>query len=154
MFTCEIKTRALHLSHLQISQPVKFRRAIIHSKIIQFSLHQQTVKTEVQKKLREEGLQSKAKKTGLNLPPLSSYDEKSGKLAKYMDYCCKFSWRMVTQVPPLKLNYQSQQFDERSHVPGFESDKKQTSSSQIKCFLWPTLLGCEKRVIAKGEVLL
>ena len=135
MFTCEIKTRALHLSHLQISQPVKFRRAIIHSKIIQFSLHQQTVKTEVQKKLREEGLQSKAKKTGLNLPPLSSYDEKSGKLAKYMDYCCRFSWRMVTQVPPLKLNYQSQQFDERSHVPGFESDKKQTSSSQIKCFV-------------------
>lgn len=154
MFTCEIKTRALHLSHLQISQPVKFRRSIIHSKIIQFSLHQQTVKNEAQKKLREEGLPSKAKKTGLNLPLLSSYDEKSVKLAKYMDYCCRFSWRMVTQVPPLKLNYQSQQFDERSHVPGFESDKKQTSSSQIKCFLWPTLLDCEKRVIAKGEVLL
>ena len=154
MFTCEIKTRALYLSHLQISQPVKFRRSIIHSQIIQFSLHQQTVKNEAQKKLREEVLQSKAKKTGLILPPLPSYDEKSGKLAKYMDYCCRFSWRMVTQVPPLKLNYQSQQFDERSHVPGFESDKKQTSSSQIKCFLWPTLLDCEKRVIAKGEVLL
>lgn len=114
----------------------------------------ETVKNEAQKKLREEGLPSKAKKTGLNLPLLSSYDEKSGKLAKYMDYCCRFSWRMVTQVPPLKLNYQSQQFDERSHVPGFESDKKQTSSSQIKCFLWPTLLDCEKRIIAKGEVLL
>lgn len=98
--------------------------------------------------------QFKAKKTELILPLLPSYDEKTKKLAKYMDYCCRFSWRMVTQVPPLKLNYQSQHFDERNHVPGFEGDKKQTSSPQIKCFLWPTLLDCEERVIAKGEVLL
>lgn len=155
MFThaCEIKTRALHLSHLQISQPVKFRRSIVHSQIIEFSLHQQTVKNEVQRKLKEEGHQSKAKKTELILPPLP-FDENNKKLAKYMDFCCRFSWRMVTQVPPLKLDYQSQQFDERSHVQGVKSDKKQTSSSQIKCFLWPTLLDCEKRVIAKGEVLL
>lgn len=153
MFTCEIKTRALHLSHLQISQPVKFRRSVIHSQIIEFFLHQQTVKNEVQRKWKEGGHQSKAKKTGLILPPLPS-DEKNRKFANYMDYCCRFSWRMVTQVPPLKLDYQSQHFDERSHVPGFKSDKKRNSSSQIKCFLWPTLLDCEKRVIVKGEVLL
>ncbi|CAH3046948.1 unnamed protein product [Porites lobata] len=113
----------------------------------------ETVKNEAQRKLKGEGRQSKAQKTGLILPPLPS-DDKNRKLAKYMDYCCRFSWRMVTQVPPLKLDYRSQHFDERSHVQGFKSDKKQTSSSQIKCFLWPTLLDCEKRVIAKGEVLL
>lgn len=70
-----------------------------------------------------EGRSARVQKKKLILPLLPSYDEKNRKLAKYMDYCCRFSWRTVTQLPPLKLNYQSQYFDERSNVPAFESER-------------------------------
>ena len=45
----------------QISQPVKFRRSIFYSQIIELSLHHQTVKYEAQRKWKEEVHESKKK---------------------------------------------------------------------------------------------
>lgn len=76
-------------------------------------------------------------------------------LSKYIEYCCQFSWRMVTQVPPLKIAFQSKAYDPKIHneSSSFAREKKM-SPSQIKCYLWPTLLDCDNRVIEKGEVVL
>ncbi|XP_015748127.1 PREDICTED: uncharacterized protein LOC107327922 [Acropora digitifera] len=80
------------------------------------------------------------------------YNEKLLKaLETYIDYCCRFSWRLVTQLPPLKIGYHDKFFDRTCHTENRYSTK---TGVRIKCFLWPILLDCDKRVIAKGEVLL
>ncbi|CAH3046942.1 unnamed protein product [Porites lobata] len=86
-------------------------------------------------------------------------------LKGYIEYCTRFAWRIVTQVPPLKVDYQSSTFNpsyqNESQAISF-SAKQSTSESwvesqgrkQIKCFVWPTLLDSENRVIEKGDVVL
>lgn len=75
-------------------------------------------------------------------------------LATYIEYCCRFSWRLVTQLPPLKISYRDAYFNPSYHTESNFSTKARGTTMLIKCFLWPMLLDCDKRVITKGEVLL
>jgi len=87
------------------------------------------------------------------LPP---FDGSLGdSLSTYIEYCCQFSWRMVTQVPLLKIEFKSKTYDPKIHNESSSfAREKETSPSQIKCYLWPALLDCDSRVIEKGEVVL
>ena len=97
---------------------------------------------------------------------LPSYDKSLKKELKgYIEYCTRFPWRVVTQVPPLKIDYNSSAFNPLYHneSQAFRTSAKINASQrwastqeekQIYCYLWPTLYDWEKRVIAKGDVVL
>jgi len=100
-----------------------------------------------------------------NLP---SYDKSlKNELKAYIAYCTQFAWRIVTQVPPLKIDYKSSTYNSTSHN---ESQAFMSSASQhppqrwasmqehrtniVKCYVWPTLHDFDGRVIEKGDVVL
>ena len=81
----------------------------------------------------------------------------------YIKASIRLTWRMVTQTPPLRLEYQSlylQWFHEkmgyhmslevRTLVKGTPD---QHQEEEIACYLWPGLFDVEGRCIRKGEVL-
>lgn len=85
-------------------------------------------------------------------------------LHKYIKACIRLTWRMVTQVPPLKLEYFSSKFDKDIHknvgyVNNFSMRRrtqlsaKQVQTGEIKCYLWPGLQDGGGRRIRPGEVL-
>ena len=87
------------------------------------------------------------------------------KLKGYIEYCTKFSWRIVTQAPPLKIAYETSPFNPCDHTESqaFASSSLHSSHErwvdsqkrkEIKCFVWPTLRDCDNRVIEKGHVVL
>lgn len=103
------------------------------------------------------------KKTGEILPIFDKSLKKE--LKGYIEYCTRFSWRAVTQVPPLEIDYMTWTFNPAYHreSQAFLSSAKHDASQgwvsaqeekRIKCYLWPTLYDWEKRVIEKGEVVL
>jgi len=110
----------------------------------------QTVRHNLESKWKEE---LRPKRAYAKEPILPPFDDKliNGSLAKYIDYCCRFAWRIVTQVPPMKIAYQDHQFEHSYHIESASSAKTKTPT-KIKCFLWPILLDFENRVITKGEV--
>ena len=72
---------------------------------------------------------------------------------------------MVSQVPPLEIEYKDEVFNSRTHVLSqafsFPEDhglahhqRHPTARRTIVCYLWPTLQDCEKKVLVKGEVIL
>lgn len=84
-------------------------------------------------------------------------------LKGYMEYCTRFAWRIVTQVPPLNVDYKSSTFNSAYHneSQAFSFSARQSTSEswvesqgrkQIKCYVWPTLFDSENRVIEKGDV--
>ena len=77
-------------------------------------------------------------------------------LENYIKYCTKFAWLMVSQVPPLEIEYKDNIFNPRTHVLSqafsFEADRSRTR--RIFCYLWPTLQDCQGKVLVKGEVVL
>ena len=86
-------------------------------------------------------------------------------LDEYIKYCTKFAWCMVSQVPPLEIEYKNKVFDSRTHVLsqafsfGGENcpdhHRRHPKAQQtIMCYLWPTLQDCQGKVIVKGEVIL
>ena len=100
-----------------------------------------------------------------NLP---SYDKSlKNELKAYIEYCTRFAWRIVTQVPPLVIDYKSSTYNPASHN---ESQAFSSSASQqpphrwasmqerptiVKLYyVWPTLHDFDGRVIEKGEVVL
>jgi len=95
------------------------------------------------------------------------YYDKSLKndLKGYIEYCTRFSWRIVTQVPPLKIDSISTTFSPSYHIESqaFASSTQWGTSKrwgdfqqrkQIKCYVWPTLFDSDHRVIEKGDVVL
>ena len=85
---------------------------------------------------------------------------------KYIRACISLTWRMVTQVPPMKLEYQSSKFNKDIHkmityhgsskVRPRTSDRlsaQQDQSLEIACYLWPGLVDGGGRQIRAGEVL-
>ena len=95
-----------------------------------------------------------------NLP---SYDKNVKKELKgYIEYCTRFAWRLVTQVPPLKIDYKSSTYNSANHneSQAFSSSASQRWASMqerpklVKCYVWPTLYDFDRRVIEKGEVVL
>ena len=86
-------------------------------------------------------------------------------LDEYIKYCTKFAWCMVSQVPPLEIEYKNKVFDSRTHVLsqafGFggencpDDHRRHPKAQQtIMCYLWPILQDCQGKVVVKGEVIL
>ncbi|XP_022802756.1 uncharacterized protein LOC111340218 [Stylophora pistillata] len=86
------------------------------------------------------------------------------RLNGYIKYCTQFAWCTITQVPPLRIDYKTTDYDPKVHEvsqafsPSEERSPSRralySGSRKIKCYLWPTLLDCDGKVIRKGEVLL
>ncbi|XP_020628019.1 CAP-Gly domain-containing linker protein 1-like isoform X2 [Orbicella faveolata] len=82
------------------------------------------------------------------------------KLDSYIKACIRLTWRMVTQLPPLQLEYHFPRFDRHIHKktaylnsteknPGNE----ESLGEEILCYLWPGLLDGGGRLILQGQVL-
>lgn len=82
------------------------------------------------------------------------------KLNSYIKECIRLTWRMVTELPPLRLEYHSLRFDHRIHKKtAYESTteknpgNEENSGDEILCYLWPGLLDGGDRLILPGQVL-
>ena len=82
------------------------------------------------------------------------------RLGDYIKECIRLTWRMVTQVPPMQLEYGVVQFDKDLHklarfqhraeyCPGVDRPYGQI----IACYFWPALLEEGGRIIFPGEVM-
>ena len=97
---------------------------------------------------------------------LPSYDKSLKKeLKSYIEYCTQFAWRMVTQLPPLKVDYNSSTYnpDYHNESQAFASSARRETPVRwanaqdrtlVKCYVWPTLYDYDNRVIEKGDVIL
>lgn len=76
-------------------------------------------------------------------------------LDKYIKACIRLTWRMVTQVPPMRLEFQSSRFSKDIHKKiGYHSEvAHQDQGDEIACYLWPGLQDGGGRLIRAGEVL-
>ena len=117
----------------------------------------QTVKKEFKQQWKQNG-----RKGGF----IPSFDKSLKRdLKGYIEYCTRFSWRIVTQVPPLKIDYKTSTFNRSYHTESqaFASTTVRSSHGRcaypqerkgIKCYVWPTLFDWDERVIEKGDVVL
>lgn len=88
-------------------------------------------------------------------PDLSA--EVISKLDDYIKACIRLSWRLVTQLPPLQLEYSCRKFNEQKHrikrsFHNLDSDDS-NQSGDILCYTWPALLEQGGRVIFPAEVI-
>ena len=85
------------------------------------------------------------------------------KLSDYIKACIRLTWRMVTQVPPMQLEYQSSTLRDIHKNRGYHSSPEmctrlpsngQTSDEELEiaCYLWPALLDGGGKLIRAGEV--
>ena len=77
-------------------------------------------------------------------------------LDDYLKACIELTWRMVTQVPPLTLEYRTFTYKRKSHkIVGSQDD---AGDDRYQChkvyYLWPGLEDGGGRTIVKGEVAL
>lgn len=78
------------------------------------------------------------------LPPYTLYDST---VIKYMKACMQLTWRMVTQIPPLQMEYKSLFLQKNQTKIGYHNSPdmltKETGPSgqdqveEIACYLWP-----------------
>lgn len=78
-------------------------------------------------------------------------------LDKYIKDSIRMTWRMVTQVPPMRLEFHSSKFNKDIHknIGYLEKVNSRTSSNyeEIACYLWPGLQDGGGRLIRAGEVI-
>lgn len=87
------------------------------------------------------------------------------KLDAYIKACIRLTWRMVTQVPPMQLEYQSSTLKDIHKNLGFHPNSSPEISSksplneqasgeeiEIACYVWPALLDGGGKLIRAGEV--
>ena len=85
-------------------------------------------------------------------------------LVNYINACIRLTWRMVTQVPPMKLEFHSSRFSKDIHkITGYHGsvERRATNSQpahqdqgeEIACYLWPGLLDGGGRLIRAGEII-
>lgn len=75
-------------------------------------------------------------------------------LTDYVKKLIKLTWRMVTQVPPLRLEYSAATFNNQYHKmaePDREGKEGKDREKPV-CYLWPGLVDGGGRVISVGEV--
>ena len=82
---------------------------------------------------------------------------------EYIKASIRLTWRMVTQTPPLRLEYQSLYLQQCHKKMGYHMSPEvrtlvkgtpdQHQEEEIACYLWPGLFDGEGRCIRKGEVL-
>ena len=89
------------------------------------------------------------------LPPFC--EEVIQNLDDYIKACNRMAWKLVTQLPPLQLDYSSTKFNKRMHrLTRLHNNNESTEhrhSESIVCYLWPALVERGGRVIFPGEVL-
>ena len=96
---------------------------------------------------------------------LSMSDYLLSELSDYIKACIRLTWRMVTQVPPMQLEYQSSVLRDIHKNIGYHSSPEMSSARpppnvqdlagelNIACYLWPGLLDGGGKLIRAGEVL-
>ena len=103
------------------------------------------------------------KETWCNVLPKSSLLLDPG-IDLYIKKCMRLTWRMVTQIPALEIEYQSSYLRQTLHKKlGYHSSpymrKREKGSpdqvleEEIACYLWPGLFDGGGRLIRAGEVL-
>ena len=85
------------------------------------------------------------------------------KILSYIEKCIQLTWRMVTQVPALAIEYQSVYLRQQHKKMGYHSSPEmfmavktptwQEPEEEIACYLWPGLLDGNGTLIRAGEVL-
>lgn len=87
------------------------------------------------------------------------------KLNEYIQACIRLSWRIVTQVPPMKIEYHSSILRNIHKNVGYHiiperrpktqpgGDQLPDEELRIACYLWPGLFDGGGRFIRAGEVL-
>ncbi|KAJ7353742.1 hypothetical protein OS493_032612 [Desmophyllum pertusum] len=85
------------------------------------------------------------------------------KILKYINACIRLTWRMVTQFPPLQIEYSSLYLKDIHMKKGYHSSPDMRTrvkgssgpvqGEEIACYLWPGLLDGGGRLIRAGEVL-
>lgn len=82
----------------------------------------------------------------------------------YIKQCMRLTWRMVTQIPAMELEYKSSYLKQNIHKKlGYHSNPcmrfrekgscGQVMGEEIACYLWPGLVDGGGRLIRAGEVL-
>ena len=81
-------------------------------------------------------------------------------LGDYIKACIRLTWRVVTQVPPMQLEYGAVQFDKDlhklarfQHRAEYSRGADHLSGQVIACYLWPALLEAGDRIVFPGEVM-
>jgi len=84
------------------------------------------------------------------------------RIISYITKCIQITWRMVTQVPAMKIEYRALHLEDGTHKKlGYHSSPYmqakvpagQVSEEEIACYLWPGLFDGGGRLIRAGEVL-
>lgn len=81
----------------------------------------------------------------------------------YIKACIRLTWRMVTQIPPMQIEYKSFYLQNSHRKIGYHNSPDmhtkemgpsgQVQGEEIACYLWPGLLDGGGRLIRPGEVL-
>ena len=85
-------------------------------------------------------------------------------LVNYINACMRLTWRMVTQVPPMKLEFHSSRFNKDIHeIMGYHGSVErrarnsqpshQDQGEEIAYYLWPGLQDGGGRLIRAGEII-
>lgn len=78
------------------------------------------------------------------------------KLGDYIKDAIRLSWKMVTQAPPLGLEYSQLKFNPKYHtLTRLQNNNGSSKQGQYESivYLWPGLKENEGRVVFPGEVL-
>ena len=78
------------------------------------------------------------------------------KVDRYIKECIRIVWRMITQVPAMKIEYQSTHLRSFHTKNGYYSGMRSTegaSNEEIAYYLWPALIDGGGRLVRKAEVL-
>lgn len=98
------------------------------------------------------------------LPRYESYEKGLKKtLEGYIKYCTQFSWRLATQVPPIRIEYKEFTYNSLYHnesqafVPTSKTATPRSWAYPQKhmeevFYLWPILLDFDGTVVEKGDV--
>lgn len=94
----------------------------------------------------------------------STYLLRDSTILAYINACIRLTWRMVTQIPPMQIEYKSLYFQTDIHTKiGYHispdmctrenGSSVQSQGEEIACYLWPGLQDGGGRIIRAGEVL-
>lgn len=85
------------------------------------------------------------------LPEPELSEKVISELDDYIKACIRLCWRLVTQLPPLQLEYSCLKFNKQKHrITRFFYNLE---GPDIACYLWPALLEQGGRVISPAEVI-
>ncbi|KAL9960040.1 hypothetical protein ACROYT_G033435 [Oculina patagonica] len=84
------------------------------------------------------------------IPSLKLLDD----LDDYLKACIKLTWQMVTQVPSLRLEYQTFTYNRDCHKVVEPEASPERYQRRKVYYLWPGLVDGEGRIISAGEVVL